>query len=458
MNEMRIRSKLFMLTASELILPFIVAGLWFAVAGFGKSQTFNPRLLMAADSWLEHLSESTNSLDDFLATVSKSDPRFTLVVVGKEGQILYPVGQAQYSWVDSHGNVSYSGMSPTEMLWDKPFEVKGSGRVRVLLKVDLSWPKPRVNPFPIIGIAILFLFLVLGDVWIARSLSKSFSSLEASADRLREGDFDSPVMSPRDPDAARLASTLESLRVSLNEEKAKRSRLLMGVSHDFRTPIALIRGYAESLLNGVARTPEAERRYLGIIRDKTDQLNSLVEDLLDYVRTETDQRRAVKEIADIRAFFVSLAAEFAEDASLGERRFAFRDSIGRPVPAPLDSRLTRRAFENLFSNAMRYTEPGGSIEMDIELIDGEKLVATLSDDGIGIRQADIPTIFEPLYRGRNVGKRAGSGLGLSIVKSVIEGQGWSIACSSIPDQGTRFSVIVPLSGIALDSGQSISSQ
>jgi len=447
MNTMRIRSKLFMLTASELILPFIVAGLWFAIAGFGKTQTFNPRLLMTADSWLEHLNESTNSLDDFLTTVSKSDPRFVLVVVSKDGQILFPTGPAKFTWVDSHGNVSYSGMSPTEMLWDKPFEVKGSGQVRVLLKVDLSRPKPLVNPFPIIGTTILFLFLILGDIWIARSLSKSFSSLEASADRLREGDFSSPVISPHDPDAARLAATLESLRVSLNEEKAKRSRLLMGVSHDFRTPIALIRGYAESLLDGVARTPEVEKRYLSIIRDKTEQLNSLVEELLDYVRTETDQRRAAKEVSDIRAFLVGLAAEFAEDASLSERRFTFRDSIGRPVLGPLDTRLTRRAFENLFSNAMRYTESGGLIEMDIELIDGAKLVATLSDDGIGIQQADIPNVFDPLFRGGNVGNRVGSGLGLSVVKSVIEGQGWSIACSSLPDHGTRFSIIIPLSEI-----------
>jgi signal transduction histidine kinase len=93
---------------------------------------------------------------------------------------------------------------------------------------------------------------------------------------------------------------------------------------------------------------------------------------------------------------------------------------------------------------MRYTEPGGLVELELELVAGDRLVASLSDDGIGIGPEDLPRVFEPLYRGANVGNRRGSGLGLSVVKSVIEGLGWEIACAPRRGGGTRFSVVIPL--------------
>jgi len=439
---MRLRTKLIGLAASVVFLPVLLVGLVLSSLGFTRIEALPiPRILVAKE-WFVALEGASGSLEELVAAGAKARGRIDGAIVGKGDELLLATRGGQPAWLEGRG-VRPGGLGPREMAWSRSLAVEGYGEVLALARVDLERDDPGIN-LPLLGGGLMFVLLVAGSALAAGSISRALRSLEASAARLRAGDLDSPVPPPRDPDAARVAEALESLRASLKEEEARRSRLLMGVSHDFRTPIALIRGYAESLESGVARDEERRARYLRVIQDKTLELDGLVEELLDYARMTTDQRRAAKAPADLRAFLAGLAAEFEEDALLGGRRFAFRDAVGAPVPGLLDARLARRAFENLFSNAMRYTEPGGLVELELELVAGDRAVASLSDDGIGVPEEDRERVFEPLYRGSNVGNRRGSGLGLSVVKSVIEGLGWEIACAPRKGGGTRFSVVIPL--------------
>ena len=118
----------------------------------------------------------------------------------------------------------------------------------------------------------------------------------------------------------------------------------MVVSHDFRTPIALIRGYAEALRDQVARDRETEERYLSVSKDKTGQLEALVDDLLGYARMESDQRRADPPRVELRDFFHRLATEFAEDAEMSGRRFVFHDGSTGEIFASLETKVAERAF------------------------------------------------------------------------------------------------------------------
>lgn len=293
----------------------------------------------------------------------------------------------------------------------------------------------------------LFLALILaGEALVARSISKSFRSLTKSALRIARGDLDTPVDHPGTVDATEVATTLDSLRASLKEEEARRSRLLMGLSHDLRTPISLIQGYAESLAGGVAENEARRQHYLSVILRKTAELDAMVKELLEYARTSTDQRRATKKVMDAHLFFTKLAREFEEDVQLAGRTFTYRNTLTGQANILLDEHLARRVFENLVSNAVRYTNPGGSIEFEIGN-SGKRVAASIADNGIGIPPEDIEHIFEPLSRGSNVGNRRGSGLGLSVVKSVADGLGWSIHPAPRPGGGTRFSVLIPLCGM-----------
>ncbi|MDP2790141.1 MAG: HAMP domain-containing sensor histidine kinase [Rectinemataceae bacterium] len=445
MRAMRIRTQLYILTVIVITLPIFVAGLIFFITGIKSIVPLNPRAQITVIYQLEKLSRATMNLDRFLKAASGIDPELAVLVEGTDGTQLFPMpgSPAAEKRADSSRRTDSGDTRTGSTSLLRYFEIGGYGEVRVTMRSDPSLTGSGVEPL-ILVTGFLFLLLIAGEAMIARSLSTSFRILETSTARLRAGDLDTPVELPSNRDLAGLAATLESLRASLKEEQARRSRLMLGISHDFRTPIALIRGYAESLLGGVAKNRDAELRYLGIISDKTGQLDALVEELLDYARTETDQRRAAKVPSDLVAFFSGLAAEFAEDAGLGGRKFSFRNSTEGTAVAPLDSRLARRAFENIFSNAMRYTEPGGFIEMELERTAADRFVASISDNGLGVSPEDAPWIFEPLYRGHNVGKRRGSGLGLSVVKSVMEGQGWEIVCSPKAGGGTRFLVNIPL--------------
>ena len=310
----------------------------------------------------------------------------------------------------------------------------------------------RVGSSPIPFLLLPFVLLVVTGffgLFIVRSLRLSLARLARAPSRLADGDLDTPVEVAGREEVAILGTALEDLRLALRDERARRSRLILGVSHDFRTPIALIRGYAEALGDRVAPDRETEARWLGIIRDKTGELEALVDDLLGYVRMESDQRRGVQPIVGLRAFFRDLAAEFAEDAAMRERSFSYSDLVASPgavggeLHASLDSSAAARAFRNLFGNALRYTGSGGKISMELSKL-GDGLLVSMLDDGIGIAPEEVASIFDPFFRGRNVGARQGSGLGLAVVKSVIDSHGWGISCTSEPGIGTRFTVTIPL--------------
>lgn len=443
---MRVRTKLIMLAVGATFLPAFLAVGYFLL----MSQVYKSSLSPDANigEYYTMLGKHCSSLPDFLAAARRRGP--SAIGIGREGAILfssgggedqavilYLMGKDERSEKRAHGDIF--------PIWIQSFDVEGYGAVRMAAKAV----RPPRNPFTdwlfLVSFTLL-LFIAGFGLIIARSLQNSLDRLGAEATLLALGDLETPIGQGKGEDVARLAQALEDLRLNLKREQAKRARLIMGVSHDFRTPISLIRGYADALADRIAKDPATEDRYFAVIKDKTGQLEALVDDLLAYVRMEGDQRRGELPRTDVLAFFEGLASEFAEDAAIMERRFSFKAPSLGGVLVALDTKAAGRAFRNLFTNAVHYTRKGGSIALEIE-IDGRLLSASLVDDGIGIAPEDRESIFEPFFRGKNSDGRGGSGLGLAVVKNVIESHGWRISCVSAPGAGARFTVAIPLSFI-----------
>lgn|GEM_PF-2817939 len=441
---MRVRTKLFLLAAGATCLPAaLTASYFFFMSRFYKG-SFSPDANTGA--YYELLDKHRSSLGDFLSAAEGRGP--PAVGIGRDGSILFSNGGSEElaSILYSIGkNSEKPGGSDLVSLWIQSFDIGGYGVVRIAAKAVRPPRDPFVDWLFLVSFTLL-LFIAGFGLLIARSLQRSLDRIGAEATRLAGGDLETPVGPERGEDVARLAQALEELRLGLRREQARRSRLIMGVSHDFRTPISLIRGYADALKDRVAKDRETEERYLSVIEDKTGQLEALVDDLLAYVRMEGDQHRGGLPRSDVKAFFDGLASEFAEDASIMERRFAFRAPPLEGVLVALDEMAARRAFRNLFTNAVHYTVRGGSISLELG-VEGPCVLAAIADDGIGIDPADRESIFEPFFRGRNSAGRGGSGLGLAVVKSVIESHGWRIACASAPGTGTRFTVAIPVAEI-----------
>jgi two-component system, OmpR family, phosphate regulon sensor histidine kinase PhoR len=226
-------------------------------------------------------------------------------------------------------------------------------------------------------------------------------------------------------------------------ERVRRD-FIANVSHEFKTPLTAIQGFAETLLAGAVDDPLNRGRFLGIILEHARRLARLTDDLLKLSKMDADRLEL-----EVRPVGVSQLVESCLETSqhrAAEKNIRISVNIAENLPEIAgDRRLLAEVLQNLLDNATQYTPPGGQILVSAETDDGE-VIFTVSDTGIGIPQADQPRIFERFYRvdaarSREVG---GTGLGLAIAKHLVEVHGGRIWVESEVGQGSQFHFSVPL--------------
>jgi signal transduction histidine kinase len=292
------------------------------------------------------------------------------------------------------------------------------------------------------------IFAISMSLVIARSITKSVLVLEDAARCIAAGDQDIRVDVRGSNEITSLTSSLNHMRAALKEEEGRRYRFIMGVTHDLKTPLALIRGYTEALKDGVAGDPVSRMNATDIIIAKTDQLEGMINDLLDFVRLDTGEWRNRLQKINIGEFLKSLARRISLDAELFHHHTAIDIRLPPDLYVPLDERLTVRALENLVNNAIRYTPGGTTIGLGAAALENAIRI-TASDNGPGISKSDLPHVFDMFYRGTSSRREEGMGLGLSIVKWVVLSHGWTIAVTSEQngghkDGGTCFTITIPV--------------
>jgi signal transduction histidine kinase len=222
----------------------------------------------------------------------------------------------------------------------------------------------------------------------------------------------------------------------------------MGVTHDLKTPLALIKAYTEAIEDGITEDPASHTSATEIISAKADQLEGMINDLLEYVSMDSGEWRGQLQRVNITAFLQNAAREFAPDVELLHHEFRSEITLPADVPVFMDERLILRALENLVNNAIRYTPDGSAIDLAAGL-DGDTVRLTVRDNGPGIDKADLPHIFEMFYRGTSSRREQGMGMGLAVVKWIVYSHGWSISASSEQENpaqtGTCFCITIPLS-------------
>jgi len=223
-----------------------------------------------------------------------------------------------------------------------------------------------------------------------------------------------------------------------------RKDLVANVSHELRTPLTAIKGYAEALQDAAQDDPVQRHRFLEIIRTHTDHLNLIITDLLLLSKIESGQIPLTREPVEIPALV---------DRTLGLLRHSIerkQHKIVTVLPPRLPSALgdeerLGQVLTNLLDNAVKYTPDHGTITVTAEVVQ-DMIEICVEDTGIGIPPKDLPRIFERFYRVDKARSRelGGTGLGLAIVKHLVEGHGGSVSVESLPTQGTRFRVRLPI--------------
>jgi two-component system, OmpR family, phosphate regulon sensor histidine kinase PhoR len=266
---------------------------------------------------------------------------------------------------------------------------------------------------------------------------------EIATGTLRQHFFAATVASVRAGETSGAVIVLHDITELRKLERIRRD-FVANVSHEFRTPLTAIQGFAETLIGGAMDDPQNRGRFLGIILEHSRRLARLTEDLLKL--SQMDAERLEMEIRP-----VSVAQLIESCYETSQRRAVEKElSLSLNVPSQLpdvaaDYRRVQEVLQNLLDNAIQYTLPGGKIVMSAELRNDEVLF-TVADTGIGIPQADQPRIFERFYRVDVARSReaGGTGLGLSIAKHLVEAQGGRLWVISEVGVGSKFYFSIPV--------------
>lgn len=222
-----------------------------------------------------------------------------------------------------------------------------------------------------------------------------------------------------------------------------RSEFVANVSHELKTPIAAVKGFAETLLGGVVKDEETTRSFLQIIYDESERLNRLIGDILELSKIESRRAPLMLSPVDIHSFMNNTIA-ILEVSAMRKHIRIHMDSPEELYMEADEDRL-RQILVNLLSNAINYTPEGGSISITISENELENIVISITDTGIGIPEKDLPRIFERFYRVDKARSRSsgGTGLGLSIVKHLVELHKGTISVTSTVGNGTTFTIELP---------------
>lgn len=285
------------------------------------------------------------------------------------------------------------------------------------------------------------------------SIQKPINDLTVATDNIKKGDLDFQVMGSGYDEIDSLCESFDSMRQALKRanEKEKymqeeRSLLLANLSHDLKTPITSIKGYIDGIRDGIADTPEKQRRYLNTIYAKASMIDDMVNNLSIFSKLEMSKLTFNFIEGDIISFLKDLLEDYRLDLEKNNLKLDL-DIENSSAIVKIDYEKMGRVFSNLIGNAIKYKKnKEGTLKVSSHIEDNGIYIA-ITDDGIGINESELKNVFESFYRidtARNMNIK-GSGLGLGIAKQIVEKHGGKIWLKSGGEgKGTTAIIYLPL--------------
>ena len=290
---------------------------------------------------------------------------------------------------------------------------------------------------------------------LAKSIIRPLDRLSAAAKEVGKGNLDSTVETGGKDEISALAREFDDMRRNLKREKElnevyeeEKRHMIAGISHDLRTPVTSIKGYVDGLIDGVAGTPEKREKYLKTIAAKADELDTLIDELSLFSRLDEGRAALLTENVGLDQLLSHIIDEMRLEFEKSGIELSFENIAGETIISADRVKLSR-VFVNILNNSIKYRmHEKHRIRVQLSTAD-EFARVTVIDNGRGIGREALSKVFQPFYRedssrNKNTG---GSGLGLSIVKSIIENHDGYINIESEPERGTEVAVGLPLSGV-----------
>ena len=323
----------------------------------------------------------------------------------------------------------------------------------VVIAMPLS-PLRQLGPtLAVVGLVLMAVGTTVAAMLIFGPVRSRLRSLEDATRRIGAGDLTARAREDGGDEVAALAHAFNQMAHDLHAraeqlQAADRMRrsLLADVSHELMTPLTGMRGYLETLsLHAQSLDPETRERYLSIIRDETQRVEHIVGDLLDLARLESGGSTFEAQDVPIEDLFGRVLSRHGHEAEQKGITLATEIAPDAEIVSGDPMRL-EQALQNLAANALRHTPRGGRVVLTAA-IDRGNIVVSVADTGSGIAPEHVPHVFDRFYKvdpsRAAQSQLAGSGLGLSIVKAIVERHGGRVAVISRPGEGTAFTMTFP---------------
>ena len=282
-------------------------------------------------------------------------------------------------------------------------------------------------------------------LWIYRSIAAPLLKLKKATRNIKEGNLDFVLDVEGNDEFAELFQDFEDMRIRLKESAEEKiildkeyKELISNISHDLKTPITAVKGYVEGIMDGVADTPEKMERYVKTIYNKTNEMDHLINELTFYSKIDTNRIPYTFSKLNVEDYFGDCAEEIGLELETRGIELVYANYVEGDVQVIADGEQIRRVIHNIIGNAIKYMDkPKGIIQIRVKDV-GDFIQIEIEDNGKGIGAKDIAYIFDRFYRtdvSRNSSK-GGSGIGLSIVKKIMEDHGGKVWATSRLGIGT----------------------
>ena len=344
---------------------------------------------------------------------------------------LYGFSQTQAKHVQES---SSQASDSNQMIYDISLAQSSSSQVKLMAK-DM-----------ILTATIILVFTALSvGLWIYRSIAVPLVKLKKATQNIKEGNLDFVLEVEGKDEFSQLCQDFEEMRKRLKESTEEKilmdkenKELISNISHDLKTPITAVKGYVEGIMDGVADTPEKMVRYVRTIYNKTNEMDHLINELTFYSKIDTNRIPYTFSKLNVEDYFSDCAEELGLEMETRGIELVYANYVEKDVQVIADGEQIRRVIHNIVSNAIKYMEkPKGIIQLRVKDV-GDFIQVEIEDNGKGIAAKDLPYIFDRFYRtdvSRNSSK-GGSGIGLSIVKKIMEDHGGKVWATSRLGIGT----------------------
>ena len=344
---------------------------------------------------------------------------------------LYGFSQTQAKHVQES---SSQASDSSQMVYDISLPQSSSSQVKLMAK-DM-----------ILTATIILVFTALSvGLWIYRSIAVPLVKLKKATKNIKEGNLDFVLEVEGNDEFSQLCQDFEEMRKRLKESMEEKilmdkenKELISNISHDLKTPITAVKGYVEGIMDGVADTPEKMDRYVRTIYNKTNEMDHLINELTFYSKIDTNRIPYTFSKLNVEDYFSDCAEDLGLEMETRGIELVYANYVEKGVQVIADGEQIRRVIHNIVSNAIKYMEkPRGIIQLRVKDV-GDFIQVEIEDNGKGIAAKDLPYIFDRFYRtdvSRNSSK-GGSGIGLSIVKKIMEDHGGKVWATSRLGIGT----------------------